>query len=244
MNVAQPVQGGMPAAVSRAAWYRQLLPRFSRLWWLKAIGTTAIMTLFFVGYFHVLRHPAYTPALVPLTVVDAWVPFYAPALVVYASLWFYVSLAPAMLLGWRELVAYGFWVTGLCVCGLLFFYFWPTMVTPQSFDRGQFWGFDVLQGVDAIGNACPSLHVASAAFSLYWFDRVLKDMNAGTAGRVVNVLWFAGIAYSTMATKQHVFIDVMSGFVLGSVFALGSLWRRELLSWADYQRAPARSAAG
>lgn len=221
---------------SSEVWYRQLWPRYCRLFWLKCSGTTAIMTLFFAAYFHVLRHPAYPPTAMPLTVVDALVPFFPPALVIYLSLWFYVTVPPVLLLGLRELVAYGFWVTGLCVAGLLIFYFWPTTLLPFPVDRGQYWGFDILQGIDAAGNACPSLHVATAAFSAYWLDRVLKEMNAGMLWRLLNALWFVAIAYSTMATKQHVFIDVMAGFALGTVFALLSLHFRKAVTWDDYWR--------
>jgi membrane-associated phospholipid phosphatase len=217
-------------------WYRQVWPRYCRLFWLKCSGTAAIMYLFFAAYFHVLRHPAYAPTIVPVTAIDVLVPFYPPALLIYASLWVYVSLAPSMLLGARELFVYGLWIAGLCIGGLLIFYFWPTTLSPHGIDRSPYWGFDILHGVDAAANACPSLHVATAAFSFYWFDRVLKEMNTGVPGRAFNVLWFAAIAYSTMATKQHVFIDVAAGFALGAAFALPSLWCRTAVSWTAYQR--------
>jgi hypothetical protein len=221
--------------VTSQAWYRQLWPRLCRLYWLKSSGTAIIMYVFFAAYFHVLRHPAYPLTVMPLTVVDAWIPFYAPAMVIYASLWFYVPLAPALLLGLRELIAYGFWIVGLCASGLLIFYFWPTTLASHGIDRGNGWGFDILRGVDAAANACPSLHVATAAFSFYWFDRVLKEMNAGVQGRALNTLWFLAIAYSTMATKQHVFVDVMAGFVLGTAFALASLRGSRWTNWQAFQ---------
>jgi membrane-associated phospholipid phosphatase len=217
-------------------WYRQLWPRFCRLFWLKCSGTTIIMFLFFAGYFQVLRHPAYPLTTMPATVLDALVPFYPPALLAYASLWFYVPLAPALLLGLRELLTYGIGIVGLCIGGLLIFYYWPTTMPPHGIDRTQFWGFDILHGVDAAANACPSLHVATAAFSFYWFDRVLREMHVGAPGRALNVLWFAAIAYSTMATKQHVFVDVVAGFAFGTAFALSSLWCRSAVSWQRYQR--------
>ncbi len=222
--------------LSDTAWYRQLWPRFFRLFWLKSSGTTLIMFLFFAAYFHVLRHPAYVPAIMPVTAIDALVPFYPPSLLIYASLWIYVPLAPALLLGLRELLNYGLWIVGLCFSGLLIFYFWPTALASHGIDRAQFWGFDILHGVDAAGNACPSLHVATAAFSFYWLDRVLKEMNAGVPGRAFNLLWFVAIAYSTMATKQHVFLDVAAGLAFGTAFALPSLWCRKAVSWQDYQR--------
>lgn len=221
---------------SSEAWYRQLWPRYCRLFWLKCSGITAIMFLFFAAYFHVLRHPAYPSITMSLTAVDTLVPFYPPALWIYVSLWFYVTVPPVMLLGLRELVAYGFWVTGLCVAGLLIFYFWPTTLLPHHVNTGEYWGFDILQGIDAAGNACPSLHVATAAFSAYWLDRVLKEMNVGVFGRIFNALWFVAIAYSTMATKQHVFIDVIAGFALGTVFALPSLHYRQAVTWDAYRR--------
>lgn len=223
------------------AWYRQIRPRYTRYFWLKCIGTTVIMYLFFLGYFQVLRHPVYPMITMPVTVVDALVPFYPPALLIYASLWLYVPLAPALLLGLRELLTFGVWMVGLCVSGLLIFYFWPTTLAPYGFDRSPYWGFDILHGVDAAANACPSLHVATAAFSFFWMDRVLKEMAVGAAGRAFNVLWFAAIAYSTLATKQHVFIDAVAGFGFGTVFALASLWCRTAVSWVAYQRQQAIS---
>lgn len=230
--------GGMRADGAPAwPWYRQIWPRFFRLLWLKAAGTAVIMSVFFVGYFQVLRHPAFALSTMPTTLIDEWVPFYAPAMLVYASLWFYVPLAPSLLLGLRELLSYGFWVVGLCASGLLIFYYWPTTLAPQAIDRGDQWGFGILQGIDAAANACPSLHVATAAFSFYWFDRVLKDMHAGARMRALNMLWFIAIALSTMATKQHVFIDVVAGFALGTAFAWGSLRGTSWTGWAAYRQA-------
>lgn len=230
----------MPRATRHLPWQRQLWPRFCRLFWLKSIGTTAIMWVFFEGYFHVLRHPAYPLTVMPLTVVDALVPFYPPALLLYASLWIYVPLAPALLLGLRELVMFGVWIVALCAGGLLIFHFWPTTLAPSGIDRTPYLGFDILHGIDAAANACPSLHVASAAFSFIWLERVLREMQAAAIMRAVNVLWFIAIAYSTMATRQHVFIDVAAGLALGTVFALAALWCRRAVSrdTCQRQRAP------
>lgn len=227
---------GAHADGAQSAWYRQVWQRYCRLFWLKCGGTTVIMYLFFAAYFQVLRNPAYPLTIMPVTPIDALVSFYPPALLIYASLWLYVPLAPAMLLGLRELLTFGVWIVGLCVCGLLIFYFWPTTLAPHGIDRTLHWGFDLLHGVDAAANACPSLHVATAAFSFYWLDRVIKEMNVGALGRALNMLWLAAIAYSTLATKQHVFIDVVAGFAFGTAFAMASLWCRDAVSWTAYLR--------
>ncbi|HWI11567.1 MAG TPA: phosphatase PAP2 family protein, partial [Burkholderiaceae bacterium] len=87
-------------------------------------------------------------------------------------------------------------------------------------------GFGVLKGVDAAGNACPSLHVAVAIFTAIWIDHVLRQARAPLALRAVNIGWFALIAWSTLAIKQHVVLDVAAGMLLGVAFALPSLhWR-------------------
>jgi membrane-associated phospholipid phosphatase len=90
-------------------------------------------------------------------------------------------------------------------------------------DPGAFPGFAIIQGLDAAGNACPSLHVATAAFSAVWLDRLLREIETGTAMRLINWAWFVLIAWSTVAIKQHVVLDVVAGVALGLAFALPSL---------------------
>lgn len=223
----------MDSPSQKAAWYRQVGPRIRQHTLLKVVGTATFMSVFFVGYFHVLRHPAYAVTQMPLTTLDRAIAFYPPALLVYVSLWIYVTIPPTLLRTMRELVAYGWWIGGLCLLGLTLFYFWPTAIPPQPMDFAEYPGFQVLQGVDAAANACPSLHVATAAFSAIWLDRLLCEMGAGKRVRVLSWLWFAAIAYSTLAIKQHVVLDVLAGLMLGTVIALASLRRRGRLCQSD-----------
>jgi membrane-associated phospholipid phosphatase len=44
-------------------------------------------------------------------------------------------------------------------------------------------------------------------------------MGAGPLVRALNWLWCLGILYSTIAIRQHVFLDVIAGAVLGSTVA-------------------------
>jgi membrane-associated phospholipid phosphatase len=77
--------------------------------------------------------------------------------------------------------------------------------------------------VDAAGNACPSLHVATAAFTALWVEHVLRRIGAPRWLRACNGLWVGAIVWSTMATKQHVAWDVAGGLLLAVVFAALSL---------------------
>ena len=88
------------------------------------------------------------------------------------------------------------------------------------------------QGVDAAGNACPSMHVAVAIFTAIWVEHILRGAGAPAWLRLVNGLWFAAIVYSTLAVKQHVVLDAVAGAVLGIAFAIPSLrWRPGRSSW-------------
>ncbi|MEO8936688.1 MAG: phosphatase PAP2 family protein [Burkholderiaceae bacterium] len=207
-------------------WTMVLVARARRFFVLKAVGITACTWLFFVGYFHVLRHPAYPVTVVPTTALDHWIPFMPQALIPYISLWVYVGIGPGLQFGFVELLVYGSWACALCGCGLVLFYLWPTQILPTAFDPMGFPGFDLLRGVDAAGNACPSMHVAIAIFTAIRIEVLFRKIGTPPWIRIVNAVWFAAIVYSTLALKQHVVVDVVAGALLGAVFALASLrWR-------------------
>lgn len=192
---------------------------------LKGLGITAFMWVFFAAYFHLLRHPARPVVVMPLTALDHAIPFSPAAFWAYVSLWLYVSIAPCLLASVRSLLAYGAWVGALCLAGLAVFYLWPNAVPPPRLppDLARQGGFAVLQGVDAAGNAFPSLHVATAIFTALWLQRLLREVAAPRWLRVLNWLWLVLIVLSTLAIKQHVVLDVLAGIALALLFAWPSL---------------------
>lgn len=204
-------------------WPTLLAQRMRYLWWLKFLGVCAFMWLFFIGYFHTLRHPRHEVVVMPLTWLDGAVAFVPQALWVYLSLWLYVGVAPGLLSSFRDLLRYTAWIGALCLAGLACFYFWPTAVPRLALDLSAYPGFALLQGVDAPGNACPSLHVATAAFTALWVEHVLRSIGAPPWLRGCNALWVGAIVWSTMATRQHVAWDVAGGLLLALVFAVLSL---------------------
>ena len=208
-----------------SAWRQALWHRLQQRFWLKFSGISAFMWLFFVGYFHLLRYPVRPVTEMPLTLLDHWVTFQPAALVAYVSLWVYVGIPAGLMLSLRQLLAYGLWVGALCLTGLAIFYAFPTAVPrPQlPVDVALFPGFALLQGVDAAGNACPSLHVATALFSAFWIDRLLRHIGTPWLLRTLNALWLLLIVYSTLAIKQHVALDVAGGMLLALLFVLPSM---------------------
>lgn len=211
-----------------APWTAQFSLRARRHLWLKTAGISLFMWIFFIGYFHVLRHPLYPVIEMPLTALDHAISFQPLALAPYLSLWLYVGIPPGLLLTVRQLIVYGFWTGALCLAGLAIFYWFPTAVPPLAVavNLADHPAFALLQGVDAAGNACPSLHVATAAFSVIWIEKILRDIAAPAWLRAVNAVWFLLIVHSTLAIKQHVVLDVVAGAALGMIFAAASLrWR-------------------
>lgn len=205
--------------------------RLARQWWhlqvLKALGICAFMGLFFMAYFHVLHNPVRPVMAMPLTPLDAWIPFQPAAFWAYVSLWVYVGIAPAFQPSMRALLNYGGWITALCGAGLLCFYLWPTAVPSQAHQLdpavADHAGFKMMRGVDAAGNACPSLHVATAMFTAVWIQRLLVEAGAPRWPQWLNAVWFVLIAWSTVAVRQHVVLDVVAGAALGLAFAVLSL---------------------
>lgn len=210
-------------AVSSAALH-QAWSRFCGRWWLKALGFSAYLTAFMVLYFVLLRHPFYPVRILPRTALDAWIGFAPWSLLLYASLWFYISLVPTLLNSWNEMGVYLVQVTLLSLIGLGFFLLWPTAAPAPDIDWTQHPSVAFLKSVDATGNACPSMHAAFAAFTAVWLFRLLRHLGAAAWLQVLNLLWCTGILYSTLATKQHVALDLYAGVPLGVAIALLPSW--------------------
>lgn len=205
MNATLPPRG------LRALWRERLRPWF----WLKVLGTAALMSTFFIAYFHVLRHPLGPPFEVPFTAPDRWIGFHPFALVPYVTLWVYVCLPSSLMRDLRELLVHGAGAVALCAVGLAIFAIWPTSTPVVDLDWSRYPGMELIKSVDAAGNACPSLHAAFAVFACLWLQSVLAGLRAPRRLHVLNVLWAIAILYSTIATRQHVFIDTLSGTAIG-----------------------------
>lgn len=201
------------------AWWRLIATAVSRHALLKALGTPISIAMFFLAYFFLLKHPFFPATIMPVTWIDRMTSFQPMALPLYVSLWLYVSLPPALLATRREVLSYGLAIGVTCVIGLLIFCFWPTAVPTVHVDWTLHPNVSFLKNIDASGNACPSMHVVAAVFSGISLHHLLRRFGSPVWLLTINVLWCAGIVYSTLATRQHVAVDVLAGLVLGTVAA-------------------------
>jgi membrane-associated phospholipid phosphatase len=204
--------------------------RFKHLWWLKAIGTSLFMVVFFRFYFSIMHAPASVVSLQTLTTLDLLIPFQAQWFYLYASLWVYTSIAPALMPSFLKLLEFGIFISLLCAIGLMIFNYFPTAV---PYDTSQLANADLLKllhDIDQTGNAFPSLHVACAIFCGLSLNKTLKDIQTPNFMRYINLLWCLGIVFSTLAIKQHSLLDVGGGIFLAlTIFGFYKHWR--LLSY-------------
>jgi membrane-associated phospholipid phosphatase len=223
-----PGETAAPAVRPRSTFREVLLevrPRLRAYLKFKSVAIPLFIAIFFAAYFAVLKFPLFPVAVMPLTALDRIIPFWPGALLLYISLWVYVPLVFPLLRERGELFAYGATVTATALVGLGIFVVCPTGVPAPEIDWEQYPTFIFLKEIDATGNACPSLHVAFAIFTALWLHRLLRELGVGGFIRVLNWCWCAGILYSTVATKQHVVLDVIAGVALGiGGWALGK-WR-------------------
>ena len=208
------------AAIS---WHAQAAAAATRHMLLKGLGTTAFISIFFVAYFHVLNHPASLPTVMPVIWLDRLIGFHPFALPAYLSLWLYVCLLPTFFPTRAELYRYGLAMTLMCATGLAIFYLWPTGAPAPDIDWALYPDMEFLKNIDAAGNACPSLHVATAFLSAIWFHSLLRRFGAPAWLFAVNWAWCIAIVWSTVAIRQHVAVDAIAGLALGGFAAWLSL---------------------
>ncbi|MHB8746901.1 MAG: phosphatase PAP2 family protein [Gammaproteobacteria bacterium] len=213
----------MNEAAQQRPWYRQVAALISSHVLLKTFGTTLFIGVFFAAYFYLLKQPAFPTTVMPFIWLDRLFDFQPLALPLYISLWIYVSLPVALLATRRELFGYGLAMATTCLAGLIVFYFWPTAVPAAHVDWSRYPDVNFLKTLDATGNACPSLHVTTAIFSGIWLHHLLRRLGVPLWLLILNVSWCGGIVYSTLATRQHVAVDVLAGFLLGMMAAWLSL---------------------
>ncbi len=219
-------------------WYRQVAAVISMHTYLKGIGTPLFIGVFFAAYFYLLKEPVYPTTVMPVIWLDRLIGFHPLALPLYVSLWVYVSLPPALLATRRQLYEYGLAMAGTCLAGLVIFYFWPTAVPAAAIDWARYPDVNFLKNIDASGNACPSLHVTTAVFSGIWLHHLLRRYDTPPLILIGNALWCIGIVYSTLATRQHVTVDVLAGLALGSLTATLSLRYRRVPAVTGKVRQP------
>lgn len=158
----------------------------------------------------------FTPTEVPLTFIDHLIPLQIWTIWIYVGTYFSVAL---VFLTARENDANEMFYTLAFAAGASFFLF---TFLPTSIDRNLYpipaeefgWSVRMLQHirhVDVSVNCAPSMHVVMGWALMIGVRSWSKPV------QLTAVLWGLAIIYSTMSTKQHYFLDAVSGTALAYV---------------------------
>jgi membrane-associated phospholipid phosphatase len=183
------------------------------------LSTAGTIALFFYAYFWAMRHAFGAATVMPEIWIDRLIGFQPQSFALYAFLWFYISFGTALAANLRELATFGLASLVMSVVGLVIYVLVPTRAPNPSIDWSLYPSLSFLKSVDVAGNAFPSLHAAFCVFTAVALHDQLKTLGGGTWLSAANALLGLGILYSTMATRQHVALDVIAGVALGAAVA-------------------------
>jgi hypothetical protein len=185
--------------------------------WRVIYGMAWIAAVVGIPYFAVQSLVVARATVVPISFVDAAIPFSPEWSAVYLS--FYLLLPLPLFL--REDNAF-FFRTVLCTSLLthLIFLLFPTQIVRPSITEAVY-TYRFIMSVDGVANACPSLHASLGFLAVITCTAVWKQ---GLASLLMWI-WYAAVLYAALAVKQHVVLDLVMGIVVGMlVIAVNSRW--------------------
>jgi membrane-associated phospholipid phosphatase len=155
----------------------------------------------------------------PRLAIDRLIPFNDNTIWIYLSMYLLLPLA-AILPKHRYQLRQC--VLGSSMIGLvsaLVFLFFPTSIQRPSADiiNQSNWCYRLTVQMDQPVNACPSLHASLCVFAAILCHNMLSQASKRWLWRSILWLWVLAILYSTLSTRQHVFIDIAIGAALAPI---------------------------
>lgn len=171
------------------------------------LGIFAVYGILYLGAQH---FPLRAPTLVPFTQWDHLIGFNANWVWIYIAAYPYVPVVFFALRSTKLVLAYTRSYLILTIGSVYIFALWPTILPRAPYPTDATWAgiaLEWLRGMDAPTNCLPSLHVATSLVSSWWI---------GVQNRLLGILGFifsALVIWSTLALKQHVVWDAVTGSV-------------------------------
>ncbi len=171
----------------------------------------------FSVYLYLNHFHFFPPRQLPWLWPDQVTPF------VPSSLWLYLSIYLMMILAvWqiRDLLnftKYFYSSVAHFLITAVIFLLWPTYYPRQAYplpdetDILTKMGFQFMRLADTPANCCPSLHVSCAFLTAFLFLEEKREKFP------YFFIWASLVAFSTMTTKQHYFLDVLGGFTMAVI---------------------------
>tara|TARA_R110000868_G_scaffold132380_3_gene343214 strand:+ start:37462 stop:38094 length:633 start_codon:yes stop_codon:yes gene_type:complete len=164
--------------------------------------------LYAAFYFTAQSFPQAPITLVPHTQWDHQIALDVSWIWIYLIAYAYVPIVFLFLKQKKTVYLYAFSYLIISIISVTVFMFYPTTLPRESFPTDtSFAGLalDWLRGLDQPTNCLPSLHVATAWQSSWWLYQEKKW--PGILGFIFSAL----VVWSTLAVKQHVVWDAITG---------------------------------
>ena len=171
--------------------------------------------LVFLPYFFLQRHHFFPATTMSFGWFDRLIPFSDQAVWPYFSIYLLLPVGPLFMDRRYQLLRYAAGVALLSLIADLIFLCWPT-ACPRPHVAGVNTVYGLLIAVDSSFNAFPSLHAAFAVYSALCAGLVLREFGSHRVWRLGIWLWAFLILYATLATRQHVVVDVIAGSAIGA----------------------------
>jgi membrane-associated phospholipid phosphatase len=173
------------------------------------IATAIYLT---TNHFHL-----FPPQYLPMTWVDLAVPFLPNTVWIYMSEYYYFAVIYVLCKDMVNLNKYFYSFLSLQFISCVIFWAWPTTFPrdlyplPSDLNAVTSYVFGTLRQTDTPANCCPSLHVSSVyLLSFIFLDEQRKLFP-------FFFIWGTAIAFSTLTTKQHYLVDVLTGFLMAVI---------------------------
>ncbi|MBI4924279.1 MAG: phosphatase PAP2 family protein [Bdellovibrio sp.] len=172
----------------------------------------------------------FPPRLLPMWWIDRMIPFLPNTVWIYMSEYIYFAVVYFVAKEPDNLNKYLYSFFAIQVLSVAIFWIIPTTYPRELFPLQDdlnsitYYAFSHLRMADSPANCCPSLHVSSVFLSsLVFLQEQRKKF-------IFFFIWNLLIAVSTLTTKQHYLVDVVTGIVIACV----SYWY--FYKKATYQR--------
>jgi fatty acid desaturase len=188
----------------------------------KLLVTLALTPWVSAPYFALERFPLLPARAMPVTALDRAIPFDDRAVFVYLSLYLLLPIVLTLVTRAEQLRRATVGIAVIAAVSHLVFFLYPTYVPverPGAATTNFVYG--LMTGIDRPLNACPSLHASLAVFAALWCQRLLEEGRQSRLPSALVWLWTAAIFYSTLATRQHVVLDLAAGALLGGLAYFG-----------------------
>ena len=192
------------------------------------LGLVLIFNLWYsLPYFVLQRFPIFPVKIVKATPLDRLIHFDDGAVWLYLSLFLFIPVAPFLMASASQLRQYTMGLGLIALISHLSFFFYPTAIVRPDVEHVN-WAYRLMLGVDRTLNASPSLHASLALFSALCCERLLLQLRQPWGWRSLLWVWTLAILWSTLATKQHVILDLVGGGLVGLTVYLLIFGERKL----------------